>query len=159
LWLRDNHYVERHKYGQILIDNRKLFVSKKAYHSFTGYAYSQLKKMTRAATKGYMGEKRKALVDKYGYDCKNAAHCIRLLKMGVEFLTEGKLNVFREDAPMLIEIKMGSWELEKVKREAEKLFTLAQEAYIRSGLPNEPEYDKINALVMGILRDYMEGKE
>lgn len=156
LWVRDNHYIERHKYGQMLIDNRKLFVSKKIYHSFTGYAYSQLKRMTHLAHKGYMGEKRKALVDKYGYDCKNAAHCIRLLKMGMEFLVEGKLNVFREDAPMLLEIKKGGWSLEDVKDEAKKLFGLADEAFVRSPLPNEPDYDKVNELVIRILRDYLE---
>ena len=156
LWIRDNHYIERHKYGQILIANRKLFVSKGIYHSFTGYAYSQLKRMTHLAHKGYMGEKRKALVDKYGYDCKNAAHCIRLLKMGMEFLVEGRLNVFREDAPMLLEIKRGGWSLEDVKAEAKKLFGLADEAYVRSVLPNEPDYDKVNELVIRILRDYLE---
>ena len=112
--------------------------------------------MTHLAHEGYMGEKRKALVDKYGYDCKNAAHCIRLLKMGMEFLVEGRLNVFREDAPKLLEIKRGGWSLEEVKAEAKKLFGLADEAYVRSTLPNEPNYDAVNKLVIEILRDYLE---
>jgi predicted nucleotidyltransferase len=155
LWLRDNHYIERHKYGNLLIENRDLFVSKKVYHSFTGYAYAQLKKMTHSSKEGYMGERRWALVEKYGYDCKNAAHCIRLLKMGMEFLVEGRLNVFREDAPWLLEIKRGGWSLEDVKAEAKKLFGLADEAYVRSSLPNEPNYDKVNELVKEILRDYL----
>lgn len=156
LWLRENHYIERHKYGQLLIDNRDLFVSKKIYHSFTGYAYSQLKRMTHLATEGYMGEKRKALVKKHGYDCKNAAHCIRLLKMGMEFLVEGRLNVFRDDAPMLLEIKKGGWSLEAVQAEAKKLFGLADEAYVRSSLKNEPDYVAVNNLVKEILRDYLQ---
>jgi len=155
LYIRDNHYVERHDYGNMLIENRDLFVSKKAYHSFTGYAYAQLKKMTHLATEGYMGAKRKALVDKYGYDCKNAAHCIRLLKMGMEFLTEGKLNVFREDAPWLLEIKRGLWKLEDVKKEAARLFELTDEAYIRSSLPSEPDYDKINDMVKAVMNNYI----
>jgi predicted nucleotidyltransferase len=156
LWIRDNHYVKRHKYGQMLIDNRDLFVSKKIYHSFTGYAYSQLKRMTNPTKKGYLGAKRKALVDKYGYDCKNASHCIRLLKMGMEFLIEGQLNVFRDDAPMLLEIKKGGWSLEDVQLEAKKLFTLADEAYVRSSLKNEPDYDAVNELVKEVLRDYLQ---
>lgn len=155
LWIKDNHYINRHKYGQLLIDNRDLFVSKKAYHSFTGYAYAQLKKMTHAKYQGYMGEKRKALVEKYGYDCKNGSHCIRLLKMGMEFLVEGKLNVFRKDAPMLLEIKRGLWSLEDVQAEAKKLFNLADEAYVRSSLPSEPDYDKVNDLVSDILSEYV----
>ena len=155
LWLKDNHYIERHPWGWMLVECRDLFVSKKAYHSFTGYAYSQLKRMTHLAHEGYMGQKRKALVDKYGYDCKNAAHCIRLLKMGMEFLTEGKLNVFREDAPWLLDIKRGEWELEAVKEEAARLFKLTEEAYVRSTLPAEPNYEEVNKLVKHILFEYI----
>lgn len=156
LWIKDNHYITRHKYGQLLIDNRELFVSKVAYKSFTGYAYSQLTKMTRLATKGYMGKKRKQLVEKYGYDCKNAAHCIRLLKMGMEFLSEGKLNVHRKDASYLLDIKRGRLTLEEVKEEeAKRLFALTDEAYIRSSLPSEPKYDLVNELVKEIVYDYI----
>ena len=102
-----------------------------------------------------MGKKRKALVDKYGYDCKNAAHCIRLLKMGMEFLTEGKLNVFREDASWLLNIKKGGWTLEEVQEEAKRLFKLTEEAYVRSTLPSEPNYEEVNKLVKHILFEYI----
>lgn len=85
-------------------------------------------------------------------NCKNAAHCIRLLKMGMEFLSTGQLNVFRKDAPMLLDIKRGKWTLEKVKQEAERLFNLADEAFVRSTLPDEPDYEKANWLVMEALR-------
>ena len=155
LWIKDNYYIEKHDYGKILIENRDLFVSKKVYHSFTGYAHGQLKRMTHLSTEGYMGEKRKALVEKYGYDCKNAAHCIRLLKMGIEFLTEGSLNVFREDASWLLEIKRGLWKLEDVKKESDRLFALADEAYVRSSLPSKPEYDKVNDLLKSVLYNYI----
>jgi len=158
LWLRDNHYIHRTYWANLLIKNRKLFVSKLAYQSFTGYAYSQLKRMEHAATQGYMGEKRKQLVEKYGYDCKNAAHCIRLLKMGMEFLTTGELNVFRDDAPMLLAIKRGEWGLGEVKGEAKRLFALADEAYIRSKLPNKPDIPAIEKIVMDIILEYIEGE-
>jgi len=159
LWLRENHYVKRTRYGDLLIENRHLFVSKAAHASFTGYAYSQLKRMNNFATdSSYMGEKRKKLVEKYGYDIKNAAHCIRLLKMGMEFLTTGELNVFRDDAPYLLEIKRGMWPLDKVKSEAERLFHLADEAYVRSTLPNKPDIPAIEKIVMEIILDYIEGQ-
>lgn len=155
LWLKENQYLHISDYGNALVQNRDLFVSKKAYHSFTGYAYSQLHRMTHGQKEGYMGEKRKQLVEKYGYDTKNAAHCIRLLKMGVEFLLEGRLNVFREDAPWLLEIKRGEWQLEEVKSEASRLFKLADEAYVRSTIPSEPDYDTINTLVKSIVLHYI----
>ncbi len=155
LWLRDNHYIEQTAYSNLLIENRNLFVSKLAYQSFTGYAHAQLKRMEHAATQGYMGAKRKQLVEKYGYDCKNAAHCIRLLKMGMEFLTTGELNVFRDDAPVLLAIKRGEWGLDEVKGEAKRLFALADEAYIRSKLPNKPDIPAIEKIVMDIVLDYI----
>ena len=61
--------------------------------------------MERNACKGYMGEKRKRLVEKFGYDTKNASHLIRLLRMGMEFLVDGELHVEREDAKELLRIK------------------------------------------------------
>lgn len=155
LWIKDNHYIKRTDYGNLLIENRNLFVSKLAYKSFTGYAFAQLKRMEHLATNGYMGEKRKQLVKKFGYDLKNAAHCIRLLKMGMEFLTTGELNVARDDAPMLLEIKTGKWTLEQVKTEAKRLFNLADEAYIRSTLPNKPDIKGIEKIIMDILWDYI----
>jgi len=155
LWLQHQNYIHKAPAGQCIIDNRNLFISKEAYHSFSGYAHGQLHRMEHLACKGYMGAKRKALVDKFGYDCKNAAHLIRLLRMGIEFLTDGELRVFREDATELKEIKSGQWSLEKVKREADALFILAREAYVRSPLPPKPDYTKTEELLISILREYL----
>lgn len=59
LWLDETHYLMRSPEGQALIDAREIFVSKKAYHSFSGYAHGQLKRMTHLAFEGYMGKKAK----------------------------------------------------------------------------------------------------
>jgi uncharacterized protein len=152
LWLDQKHYIYRDAWGELLIQNRDLFVSKAIYHSFTGYAYSQMNEMKRQVHKGYMGEKRKALVEKFGYDVKHAAHCIRLLRMGIEFLNEGVLHVQREDAPQLLEIKRGLWTLEQVQAEADHLFKRAEEAYDRSHLPNVPDRERANILLERMFR-------
>ena len=82
-----------------------------------------------------MGEKRKAMVRKYQYDVKNAAHLIRLLRMGAEFLETGELQVFRTtDADELKIIKRGGWTLDRVKAEAERLFGVVESARSRSPL-------------------------
>ncbi len=72
--------------GEKLRANRALFAHKGIYASFCGYSKAQLHKMTAQAYQGYMGDKRKQLVDKYGFDTKNAQHLIRLLRQGIEFL-------------------------------------------------------------------------
>ena len=158
LWLEEHHYLIRHPLGMRLIEQRDLFVSRQAYHSFVGYAHGQLKRMTRfgegAYATGYMGAKRKALVEKFGYDTKNAAHLIRLLRMGIELLREGRLIVQRPDAPQLMEIKLGHWTLEQVKTEADHLFKRAEAAYDACAWPHAPDHDTLNALCVGILNDF-----
>jgi predicted nucleotidyltransferase len=159
LWLKDNYYIYQTEYSDLLIENRNIFTSKKIYHSFVGYAWGQFHRMTHYKFEGYMGEKRKKLVDKYGYDCKNASHLIRLLKMAIEFLNEGVLYVEREvDAQYLLEIKNGEYTLEQIKKEAERFFKLAEESYMKCTLSNEPDYEKINNICKKILLDYLKCK-
>lgn len=110
--------------------------------------------MTYYHTAGYMGAKRKELVDKFGFDCKNASHLIRLLRMGIEFLREGVLHVHRHDARELVAIKAGEWPLEKVREEADRLFKRAEQAYDECKFPNEPDREAVNNLLVGILSDY-----
>lgn len=153
LWLPEKHVIHWSPLWQVVLDNRQYFVSKQAYHAFSGYAHSQFKRMTHLACEGYMGEKRKRLVAKHGYDTKNAAHLIRLLQMGIEFLTEGRLYVERKNASELLAIKDGAYTLEQVKEKAETLFTLAEEAYVQSSLPLSPENDLIEELCVNCLRD------
>jgi len=152
LWLRENDYIHVSESGRLILENRNIFVSKAAYHSFIGYAHAQLHKMTHGAFEGYMGEKRKKLVEQYGFDCKNAAHLIRLLRMGIEYLTDGQLRVFREDAAELKDIKQGNWPLGKIQEEAERLFRIAHEAYVRSSLPSSPDTGGAEKLLMQILK-------
>ena len=153
LWLEPNLYIKKTELGQKLIDNREIFSSKLAYMSFTGYAYSQLKKLRMSEFKGYMGEKRRQMVEKIGYDAKNAAHLIRLLRMGIEFLSTGELNVMRHDARQLVDIKQGNYKLEEIQQMANNLFPKAEEALIHSKLPNIPNYKKAEELLIEIIRD------
>lgn len=151
LWVDDKHLIRVTAAGKQLRDNRGLFVGKHVYQSFIGYASSQLHRMEHAAFEGYMGDKRKRLVKQFGYDTKNAAHLIRLLRMATEFLTDGCLNVTRHDANQLLEVKRGEWSLEQVKAEADRLQALAEEAYLRCTLPTGPDMEAISRLAVDIV--------
>lgn len=214
LWLKPNQVIYESRLGERLRENRDIFVTKKAYHSFSGYGHDQFKRMVsfnqeaqalmaqleeqltslgidpdstndghslrrldgapfvgattemmavvkqyrgerrRYYSGGYMGQKRRELVRRVGYDAKNAAHLIRLLRMGIEFLTEGNLHVERADAAELLDIKRGGWPLERVKVEAARLFHLAQEAYVRSTLPPEPDRNRAERLCVQLISEY-----
>lgn len=154
LWLDKDSYIKIKDEGRQLITASNLFIGKHVYHSFVGYAKGQLHRMTHLSFQGYMGEKRKRLVRKFGYDTKNAGHLIRLLRMGIEFLNHGRLLVKRKDAEELLSIKKGEWSLNQVEKEANILFKKAEQAYIKSKLPDKPNYDKINALCVDILKEH-----
>lgn len=154
LWLKPNYYTKLTPAGKLLIDNRDIFCSKQIYHSFTGYAYSQLHKMTHGAHKGYMGDKRKKLVDQFGFDTKNGSHLIRILKMGIEFLSSGQLNVMREDNTYLVDIKQGKYSLEYVQKESDRLFQLAETALVNSKLPDKVDMKKAELLLVQILSEH-----
>lgn len=155
LWLKPEDYIKVAPAGRLLIESRNLFVGKHVYNSFCGYARGQFHKMTNLACDGYMGQKRKALIEKFGYDTKNAAHLIRILRMGIEFLATGELVVKRPDAPELLGVKRGEWSLEKVQREAEMLFAKAQDALIASSLPAQPDREAINQLCVSVAERWL----
>lgn len=100
---------------------------------------------------GYMGARRKALVEKHGFDPKNASHTIRLLRMGAEFLRDGELRVWCDDAEELLEIKRGEWPLERIDAEAERLFKVAEEEHARSKLPERPDRGSAEKLLVELI--------
>lgn len=102
---------------------------------------------------GYMGDKRKQLVLRHGYDSKNAAHLIRLLRMCVEFMRTGEMVVFRPDAKELLDIKAGKWNLDEVKRVSSDLFAESKAARDASKLPSEPDRVGAERLLVEMIRD------
>jgi uncharacterized protein len=157
LWMRPEDYVMQSDSFSRLFAIRKAFCSKQAYTTFNGYATSQLYKMTHNQHKGYMGAKRKELVDKFGYDTKNAAHLIRLLRMGIEFLSTGELRVHRGglDAQELMSIKRGAWTLDKVKEYATDLFADAEIALKRCPFPEQPDYETAEQYLIEVHRSFL----
>lgn len=54
-------------------------------------------------------------------NCKHALHLMRLLRMGKEILTTGKIYVRRPDADELLEIRAGKWGYDRLVEEAESI--------------------------------------
>lgn len=154
LWLAPEDYLHVDPPGQWLIENRLLFRARDvAYEAFIGYARAQLEKMQAGAHRGYMGTKRKEIVERCGYDTKNAAHLIRLLRMGREYMMTGELQVRRtEDRNELIAIKQGMMRLEEVRAIADIEFTRIQGARQMSLMPTRIDMPLVNDLCEAILR-------
>jgi hypothetical protein len=151
LWVPQRHVLRATPAGELLLASRDLFVGRHVAESFVGYARDQLAKMQSLAFQGYMGEKRKELVRRFGYDTKNAQHCIRLLRMLIEYLGTGDLQVERPDAEELLAIKRGEWSLERVHREADRLFREAAGALGRTQLREGPDFERAKRLAVQIV--------
>lgn len=136
------------------IENRELFLSQRVYESFSGYAHAQLKKLDSPNKAGYMGAKRKELFAQHGYDTKNAAHCVRLLRMGAELFETGELHVDRTniDAEQLRDIKRGEFSLAEIQQIAEEGFDRLHPFKENSPFPQRPDEKKVEALVMDTIR-------
>lgn len=154
LWLLPEMYLVRTGLGELLIQNRQMFSTKHAYKSFVGYAVAQMHKMFGGQYAGYMGAKRKEIFDRFGYDTKNAAHMIRLLRMGNEFLQTGELSVYRQDRDDLIQIKQGNWSRGRVEREGERLIGEMKDSCAKSKLPDNVDTFAAERLAMQIISQY-----
>jgi len=152
LWTKEKYWISVSSAGRVLVNNRDAFLHKQVYDAFAGYAAGQIAKMEKSTFEGYMGARRKALVEKYGYDTKNAAHCVRLLRMFIELMEHGTLLVERPDADDLLNIKSGKYTLEYVKQYTDFLFSEAKLARDRSDLPDHPDKERINSICRDVVR-------
>ena len=141
--------------GRLLLDNRRLFLTTKIATTFMGYATSALKKMGAAnGPTGDMGAKRKANIEKFGFDCKDASQLVRLLRCGEEILRTGQVNFYRGgiDAEEIKDIKRGDWTLERVQAEADAGFERIRAAEQDSKLPREIDREAVNDLCVEVVR-------
>ena len=99
--------------------------------------------------------KRAELEDKHGYDTKHGMHLMRLLRMGIEILETGKVNVLREDRKDLMDIRKGVWSYDKLVGEAEALEAKLDTLYDNSQIPKNPNDKAINKLLISITEDFL----
>lgn len=105
--------------------------------------------------KAHRNPARALLEAKVNFDCKHAAHLIRLLRMGIEIVEEGRVLVKRPDAEELLEIKTGNWTYEDVMEHAESLKSYLNSVRGSSVLPKEPDTEAINNFCMDTLKQCM----
>jgi uncharacterized protein len=88
------------------------------------------------------------------YDSKNMMHVFRLLLMAKEIATEGKINVWRNDREFLLDIKQGKFEYDDLVKEAETLREELKNLYVNADLPDEPNVEQVNKLLIEMREAY-----
>lgn len=88
------------------------------------------------------------------YDSKNMMHVFRLLLMAKEIAIEEKINVYRKDREFLLSIKEGKYEYDELLSKAEALKDELPSLFHQSDLPDIPDVESINKLLIEMRECY-----
>lgn len=137
--------------GNLVRENRKLFLHKGCFKKFKGYAFSQMHKMGSKNPKE--GSKRKKIRDKFGYDLKFALHLVRLLSEAEMIFLEGDLDL-QANKEQLKSIRRGEYTKNDVLKWASDKERHLEELYLKSELPNKAPENKIKSLLLKCLEQH-----
>lgn len=135
--------------GNLVRENRRLFLHKGAWPKFKGYAYSQLHKLTNKEPRG----KRAQLVAEHGFDTKFAYHIVRLLGEVEQILTGGDIDLQR-DNEQLKAIRRGEWTEERLRAWFAEKEPQLERACAESALRPVPDEGRIKGLLLNCLEEH-----
>ena len=143
LWL--DSYTHMTPIGELLVENRNIFLSTKAVmNAYRGYAMGQAQDLSRRQLEGKDGYD-SALKNRFA---KHTRHCFRLLLQARQLLETGHLTVKVTPEQREWLFKMGEQSPETVVdafiAEDKKMDDIV------SVLPDEPDWEKIDALLLDI---------
>ena len=95
-------------------------------------------------------EKRSKLEEEFGFDTKHAMHLVRLMRMGYEALTTGQINVYRNDAKELLDIRNGSMTYEEILEYAEMMDNKIKSEYNKTNLRKRVDLKDASRLIMEV---------
>ena len=143
LWLPEYDMLSPE--GAVLVQNRHLFLSQKIRQTYGGYAIQQLK---RLKDRGDFSSDLKKRTQKHG------RHCYRLIIQGMHALREGEVKVRLDEDEVAACFGAGGLAATDVEEYEAMVMELMDEFDdIPSELPNEPDSDAINDLLVQIRMD------
>jgi hypothetical protein len=145
LFLGEEHVLERATLGWELQALAPAFVSRRAGRAFLGYVDAQ--------RRGLVGERHatrtRELSVEHGYDTKYAMHALRIAHQGLELLSGGRITlpVAEPERTRLLEVRRGEVPLRVVLNRLHERSSQLEDAILASSLPDEPDYDAVNAFL------------
>lgn len=151
LFVPQNAILHISQIGNMVRENRKMFLHKGSWHKFKGYAYSQLHKMKSKNPEG----KRKELIDLHGYDVKFAYHVVRLISECEQILVEGDLDLQEKGRREHMKaIRNGEVSQEDIERWFQDKEKQLEKLYHESKLQYKPDESKIKNLLLDCLEQH-----
>lgn len=137
------------KIGELVRENRKIFLHKGCFHRFKGYAFSQAHRMKGKNPVG----KRVKIREEKGFDVKFAYHIVRLCDECQQILETHDLNLQRAKEQMKA-VRKGEWTEDEVLKWFSDQEIYLEELYHKSTLPYGPDESKIKELLLKCLEEY-----
>lgn len=139
------------KIGTMVRENRKLFLTKKAWHTFKGYAYSQMHKANLKNPQD--GSKRAKIIEQYEWDVKFGYHVVRLINEVEQILTEQDLDLQR-NREQLKAIRCGEMSFNEVQAWFSIKEKELEKVYSESKLRHSPDEAVIKQLLINCLEEH-----
>ena len=146
LFVPENCVTHTTQVGQLVRDNRRLFLSRKCWPKFKGYAFQQLHKLDNKKPEG----NRLELVEKYGYDVKHAYNIVRLVDECEQILVTEDLDLQRAREQMK-SVRRGEWTEQQLKDFFQSKLVALEIAYANCKLPEVPDESKLKRLLIECL--------
>lgn len=147
LFTRQEDFIKVTEPGQILINNRHLFLSKFLKTKFIGFSKARIKEME---SNNANGTGRVELIQIYGYDVKAFAHAVRILTSAIEILKTGDFTTYRPNRKFLIECKLGKYTIKQAYKLLGELENELKDTIENSKLPEIVDYNRINQMLIEI---------
>jgi predicted nucleotidyltransferase len=151
LFTRTQSVTHSTKIGNMVKDQRRIFLHKGAWHRFKGYAYAQMKKLRSKHVEPE--SKRFESIMKYGYDVKHAYHVVRLLNEVEQILMYGDIDLMQNN-DQLKDVRNGEWSLEFLEQYFETKEVALEKCYHQSELQKYPDETRIKQLLLDCLEEF-----
>lgn len=135
--------------GQMVREQRRLFLHKGSWFKFKGYAYSQLHKMKTKNPEG----KRREIREKFGFDVKYAYHVVRLLDEVEQILAIGDIDIQRSKEHLKA-IRRGDVPETDIRQWASDKELALEKLYQESTLRHSPDEQAIKMLLLQCLESH-----
>lgn len=145
---------------KLLLDNKNLFLSKRVFYSFGGFAGKLLEKAD-AYWRAYKWQLEGASLDpnlKQPSDVewrrfnKSVMNAVRLYHMMFDILEKGEIKTFRdEEHDILMKLRNGNYDYEELRKHVIPIYEARMEVDKKeSDLPDRVDMNRVNELVMAI---------
>lgn len=133
--------------GKYLRQVKECFYSKNMYPKFRGFIKNHKLGMLQPKNVG----RRTGLVDKYGYDIKDAGHCIRCMLGLLDLLTIGEYNI-RKHCDLIRDIRNGKFTYQEVIKLIEYGEVKLEQAILTTTLKEEVTEEEAKTILLECIK-------